>query len=151
MSLGGKNEKNAFSGLLFRFSVLQYNAYLPVAQLDSASDSDSEGRRFESCRVGQNNGIAPTGGYPIILSSTPYIRTVSSPLGGHNKKGAKKLQTSFLAPLYFYGASAGEAKPGKRNGPGAHSPQFDGQFGGQRSFISKSKAQTGRRAGLVYL
>ena len=27
--------------------------YLPVAQLDSASDSDSEGRRFESCRAGQ--------------------------------------------------------------------------------------------------
>ena len=26
---------------------------LPVAQLDSASDSDSEGRRFESYRVGQ--------------------------------------------------------------------------------------------------
>ncbi len=55
MSLGGKNEKNAFNGLLFRFSVLQYNAYLPVAQLDSASDSDSEGRRFESCRVGQKS------------------------------------------------------------------------------------------------
>ena len=28
--------------------------YLPVAQLDSASDSDSEGQRFESARVGQN-------------------------------------------------------------------------------------------------
>ena len=27
--------------------------YLPVAQLDSASDSDSEGHRFESVRVGQ--------------------------------------------------------------------------------------------------
>ena len=27
--------------------------YLPVAQLDRASDSDSEGRRFKSCRVGQ--------------------------------------------------------------------------------------------------
>ena len=27
--------------------------YLPVAQLDSASDSDSEGRRFESFRAGQ--------------------------------------------------------------------------------------------------
>ena len=27
--------------------------FLPVAQLDSASDSDSEGRRFESYRVGQ--------------------------------------------------------------------------------------------------
>ena len=32
-----------------------YNSifYLPVAQLDSASDSDSEGRRFKSFRVGQ--------------------------------------------------------------------------------------------------
>ena len=27
---------------------------LPVAQLDSARDSDSRGRRFESYRVGQN-------------------------------------------------------------------------------------------------
>ena len=26
-----------------------------MAQLDSASDSDSEGRRFESCRVGQKD------------------------------------------------------------------------------------------------
>ena len=33
---------------------------LPVAQLDSASDSDSEGRRFESFRVGQLN----TGQHP---------------------------------------------------------------------------------------
>ena len=29
------------------------NPHLPVAQLDSASDSDSAGRRFESFRVGQ--------------------------------------------------------------------------------------------------
>ena len=29
-------------------------AYLPVAQLDSASDSDSEGHEFESHRVGQS-------------------------------------------------------------------------------------------------
>ena len=29
------------------------HTYLPVAQLDSASDSDSEGRRFKSCRAGQ--------------------------------------------------------------------------------------------------
>ena len=37
----------------FYFSY-QYNLiFLPVAQLDSASDSDSEGRRFESYRVGQ--------------------------------------------------------------------------------------------------
>ena len=35
---------------------------LPVAQLDSASDSDSEGQRFESVRVGQKvkeGGLAP--------------------------------------------------------------------------------------------
>ena len=54
-SLCTKNEKNAFSGLLFEKTVLQYNAYLPVAQLDSASDSDSEGRRFESFRVGHQD------------------------------------------------------------------------------------------------
>ena len=33
---------------------------LPVAQLDSASDSDSEGRRFESYRVGQKKRQAST-------------------------------------------------------------------------------------------
>ena len=38
--------------------------YLPVAQLDSASDSDSEGRRFESFRVGQKKGIASR--YPLF-------------------------------------------------------------------------------------
>ena len=27
--------------------------YVPVAQLDRVSDSDSEGRRFESCRAYQ--------------------------------------------------------------------------------------------------
>ena len=33
---------------------------LPVAQLDSASDSDSEGQRFESVRVGQTKkGACP--------------------------------------------------------------------------------------------
>ena len=31
--------------------------YLPVAQLDRASDSDSEGRRFKSCRVGQTKHL----------------------------------------------------------------------------------------------
>ena len=35
------------------FFVVQCYMHLPVAQLDSASDSDSEGRRFESFRVGQ--------------------------------------------------------------------------------------------------
>ena len=40
---------------LYKNVSLWYNTftYLPVAQLDSASDSDSEGRRFESFRAGQ--------------------------------------------------------------------------------------------------
>ena len=44
--------------LLFTFAFfcdkINRLSYLPVAQLDSASDSDSEGQRFESVRVGQN-------------------------------------------------------------------------------------------------
>ena len=47
------------TGLAFVYGVW-YNTlthqYLPVAQLDSASDSDSEGQRFESARVGQKFG-----------------------------------------------------------------------------------------------
>ena len=50
----------------FDFSVeipkeLWYNiqgSFLPVAQLDSASDSDSEGRRFKSFRAGQKNSTS---------------------------------------------------------------------------------------------
>ena len=36
---------------------LWYNIYThpPLAQLDRVSDSDSEGRRFESCRAGQSS------------------------------------------------------------------------------------------------
>ena len=33
--------------------MIEYVIHLPVAQLDSASDSDSEGQRFESARAGQ--------------------------------------------------------------------------------------------------
>ena len=44
--------------LLYNARLLWYNThyklkFLPVAQLDSASDSDSEGQRFKSVRVGQ--------------------------------------------------------------------------------------------------
>ena len=45
--------------LLYKYFNLCYNTKaqinLPVAQLDSASDSDSEGQRFESVRVGQKS------------------------------------------------------------------------------------------------
>ena len=42
-------------------AIAPYIRFLPVAQLDSASDSDSEGQRFESAWVGQkiNTGHRP--------------------------------------------------------------------------------------------
>ncbi len=53
-------ERNTGRGGNFSKKGLQFTGdcgiipmFLPVAQLDSASDSDSEGRRFESFRVGQ--------------------------------------------------------------------------------------------------
>ena len=51
-----------FSFLLYKRRGVCYNTiqppqrgscYVPVAQLDSALDSDSKGRRFESCRAYQ--------------------------------------------------------------------------------------------------
>ena len=45
-------------------------SYLPVAQLDSASDSDSEGRRFESFRVGQKGGSR--------VAASPFCSFLSS-------------------------------------------------------------------------
>lgn len=45
------------------------NKHLPVAQLDSASDSDSEGRRFESCRVGQTRAPPTQGGGALVCST----------------------------------------------------------------------------------
>ena len=46
-------KKKCLFSLHFFLHMLKYPCYLPVAQLDSASDSDSEGRRFESFRAGQ--------------------------------------------------------------------------------------------------
>ena len=43
-----------FTKYVFCDTIHKSILYLPVAQLDSASDSDSEGQRFESVRVGQN-------------------------------------------------------------------------------------------------
>ena len=52
----GKEEKSSW----------QQTNVLPVAQLDSASDSDSEGRRFESFRVGQKIQVGRLGFfYPL--------------------------------------------------------------------------------------
>ena len=81
-----KRRKKAFGGVKTRF--LRYNflekglhfpkvygiiagygsgsVYLPVAQLDSASDSDSEGRRFESFRVGQRKKPRRSGLFLLV-------------------------------------------------------------------------------------
>ena len=48
-----KSQKIPFFTLQRFKTMVQYRGHLPVAQLDSASDSDSEGQRFESARVGQ--------------------------------------------------------------------------------------------------
>ncbi len=63
-------------GLAF-FRSLWYNSkvfisHLPVAQLDSASDSDSEGRRFESFRVGQEEKSHPADGWLFSVKFVPY-------------------------------------------------------------------------------
>ena len=51
-----------FTNALFCDTIQRSDQNLPVAQLDSASDSDSEGQRFESVRVGQNKarGASPS-------------------------------------------------------------------------------------------
>ena len=57
-----------FFTLLFDKNMVEY-IYLPVAQLDSASDSDSEGQRFESARVGQKSDRHMPVGFFIVYTS----------------------------------------------------------------------------------
>ena len=48
--------------------------YVPVAQLDRVSDSDSEGRRFESCRAYQKGLPARVGFFGISGGREPWVR-----------------------------------------------------------------------------
>ena len=53
--------------------------YLPVAQLDSASDSDSEGQRFESARAGhEENLICQPDKSGFLSLYPPFCRCVST-------------------------------------------------------------------------
>ena len=54
--------------------------YLPVAQLDSASDSDSEGQRFESVRVGQTNNRGACPPVFCLLYSIGQEKRYTKPL-----------------------------------------------------------------------
>ena len=71
----------AFSAGLW-YNITVRTEYLPVAQLDSASDSDSEGRRFESFRVGQNKGHRNRGALYFGL----FVRRKSFVEAPRNKK-----------------------------------------------------------------
>ena len=51
---------------------LTIQSFLPVAQLDRATDSDSVGRRFESCRVGQTQG--DTTWCPLVFCLPDWYR-----------------------------------------------------------------------------
>ena len=55
-------EKNSIMYFTVRSCDVKHRAYVPVAQLDRVSDSDSEGRAFESHRVYQKakKGIKKT-------------------------------------------------------------------------------------------
>ena len=57
--------------------------YVPVAQLDRVSDSDSEGRRFESCRAYQNQAV-PLGrpGFDVSNGGVFPISSLLSSDGG---------------------------------------------------------------------
>ena len=48
-------------------------ANVPVAQLDRVSDSDSDGCRFESCRVHQKYGVSKNA-YAVFLVCVPNYR-----------------------------------------------------------------------------
>ena len=72
--------------------------HLPVAQLDSASDSDSEGRRFESCRVGQKTEHTPQGS---VLRFLPYPPANLPPrLRGSRSSLPRKLVSEPLAARF---------------------------------------------------
>ena len=80
-----------------------YTKDLPVAQLDSASDSDSEGQRFESVRVGQKSKTASMAVLLFLLylsnlrNATPRPQVVcmgsESVRVGQQKRG--------VCPLFF--------------------------------------------------
>ena len=77
-----------FTNALFCDTIQRSDQNLPVAQLDSASDSDSEGQRFESVRVGQNKagGQSP----PVLFSSTRMVKRNVTP-----REACVKVQNPF--------------------------------------------------------
>ena len=83
--------KNLFPSKIFRQaqydirSIIRifYTIYVPVAQLDRVSDSDSEGRAFESHRAYQKKAPTYVGAFSMIfvyLSINPYLTLIRSSL-----------------------------------------------------------------------
>ena len=80
---------------------------LPVAQLDSASDSDSEGQRFESVRVGQR--IDRGARLPCLFFSYPFVNENRSPqslaivcMGSESVRVGQKTQETAQPSLVFF-------------------------------------------------
>ena len=65
-----------------RHTHVVFYAYLPVAQLDRATDSDSVGRRFESCRVGQTDSPPFWRGLSVCHSSEENLHLSPESHGG---------------------------------------------------------------------
>ena len=63
-----------------------FSKYVPVAQLDRASDSDSEGRKFESCRAYQKNPTPQGVGFSAV-----YVNLRAS--------GAKHIEAGFACRM----------------------------------------------------
>ena len=89
------------------------NKHLPVAQLDSASDSDSEGRRFESCRVGHNRDPPPREGDLCYRLFVRFKPAVLLPRRGNNTK----LSPSYTAPASTPSGESSQVAPQARRIP----------------------------------
>ena len=101
-----------------------FSIYVPVAQLDRASDSDSEGRKFESCRAYQkkftvdfltkkqkvNEGEVPQyyveGSHPAIISATDFDR-VQAEIARRQSLGRSYSGTSLFASKLICGDCGG--------------------------------------------
>ena len=87
--------------------------HLPVAQLDSASDSDSEGRRFESCRVGHNRDPPPREGDLCYRLFVRFEPAVLLPRRGNNTK----LSPSYPFVLFSLSGESWQVAPTARRIP----------------------------------
>ena len=108
--------------ILFRHQ----KSHLPVAQLDSASDSDSEGRGFESCRVGQKRSAPPRGARSVFAlpAAEPAAEPRKARLQVEFATGKLTADGSLLPPPEIVGKRIGGTAAVRRVG---RFPALDGR------------------------